>query len=496
VLKQKEREQMKGFTMSGFYERHQKHLFIACLIIAYGMILLYNVFTPYMLDDISYRSEVKDAHSLWDLVVQQYGDYMYWNARVVGQFILRLSLVGDKHIFNIANSAVFVVMIYLIQINILPCQKEKHLRQNPFVFLLVLAFTWRYAVYFAYTILWLSGACNFLWTTTIILGFITICRRKLASPYQPTTKIKVAVSCLWLFVFGVVAGWCSENTSGAMIILLLMLSFLELRVDKTVSKTKITIMPHLIAAYSGALTGFLFLILSPGVRVRMEGDLTRAGVSRYVLRLNQLLLATKECLFELLCIVVIVVVLLLIFKANKKPILTQCFPFLLAGIVSCLAMLLTPHADFTRAYFGAGIFLIIACLRAMILLFFREEWDNENANSNDSMEKLFVAARYITVILLWLWLLFDYPTNFVTLFRIWQEDKRNVAIINEAKEKGLDTAVIISANPEYVTRYTIYPEHSLGSKPDPEFRTYYNGNHQINIQVVPEWKWEEMQEIK
>jgi hypothetical protein len=105
--------------MAAFIKKYEKHLFIACLSLAYIMILLYNIATPYINDDLWYQLQVREADSLWDLVVQQYHGYMSWNARVVGEFILRVALVGDKLFFNIANSAVFVALIYLIFVNII-----------------------------------------------------------------------------------------------------------------------------------------------------------------------------------------------------------------------------------------------------------------------------------------------------------------------------------------------------------------------------------------
>jgi hypothetical protein len=331
-------------------------------------------------------------------------------------------VVGDKHIFNIINSAVFIALICLIQANILSTA-DKHLRRNPVIFFLVFVFVWRYAPVFGWTTLWLSGACNYLWTTTIILGFITIYRCRLETQNVAQDVRSTIVSCLSLFILGVIAGWCNENTSGGMILLLLMLTFAKIYSESPKSQA---IKPYMIAAHLGALTGFLFMILSPAISVRMEighSDVVKnGGILEYGARLNLLLLAMEELFFELICIFVIVTVLAISYRGCKKAILTQSVPFLVAFLASSFAMILTRVPLIYRAYFGAGMFLIIACLRGIVLLFFDKNNDSELGESDGGMKKLLVNVRHIALILLCLWLIFDFQNRFVKLVHSYRVD--------------------------------------------------------------------------
>ncbi|MBQ8596916.1 MAG: hypothetical protein IJ409_03920, partial [Lachnospiraceae bacterium] len=90
--------------MSTFWEKHKKHIFWLIAVIAFFMIYAYNLLTPYMSDDLFYAVEVREAGSLWDLVKQQYGEYLSNSGRVIGQFNIRLSLAVDKQVFNVVNS--------------------------------------------------------------------------------------------------------------------------------------------------------------------------------------------------------------------------------------------------------------------------------------------------------------------------------------------------------------------------------------------------------
>lgn len=138
------------------------------------MIFIYNLLTPYMSDDYAYAIEVRQASSLWDLVKQQYGEYLSNSGRVIGQFNVRLSLAAGKHVFNVVNSFMFIALVLLMYMNI-----HRRKKNDIFVLLLILTFLWRFTVSFGQTMLWICGACNYLWGSVFILGFLTLYRRLL-----------------------------------------------------------------------------------------------------------------------------------------------------------------------------------------------------------------------------------------------------------------------------------------------------------------------------
>ena len=82
--------------MATFIEKHRRSIFYIILGIAVLMLLVYVCLTPYMSDDYFYMFEARKASSLWDLIKQQYGEYLSNSGRVVGQFNIRLMLSTDK----------------------------------------------------------------------------------------------------------------------------------------------------------------------------------------------------------------------------------------------------------------------------------------------------------------------------------------------------------------------------------------------------------------
>jgi hypothetical protein len=197
------------------------------------------------------------------------------------------------------------------------------------------------------------------------------------------------------------------------------------------------------------------------------------------------LLTVYNLFFELLCIFGIVVVLIIFYRKEKTPLFTQCLPFLIASLAASFAMMLTPTPALDRAYFGASIFLIIACLRGMTLLFFPQEEGNT--------EKKFIAARYLVTALLCLWLFFDYQENLVKLVRIWQEENLRIEMINEAIDHELDVAIVPQRNNEYANRYSFIHVSDVYEDFDHYMNIFYFEKYHIKVFGIPYQEWTEMQ---
>ena len=77
-------------------EKFRRGVFLGLVLISFLSILIYNIFTPAMTDDLSYGKIVEGANSFLDLIRQEQHQYMTWTGRSVNHMILRcfLSLVG------------------------------------------------------------------------------------------------------------------------------------------------------------------------------------------------------------------------------------------------------------------------------------------------------------------------------------------------------------------------------------------------------------------
>ena len=104
--------------MTAFVEKHRKTIFRVIVAAAFCAIFAYNLLTPYMSDDYAYLLDVREADGLFDLIRQQYGEYLSNSGRVIGQFNVRLSLSLGKPVFNVINSVMFTALLLFMYANI------------------------------------------------------------------------------------------------------------------------------------------------------------------------------------------------------------------------------------------------------------------------------------------------------------------------------------------------------------------------------------------
>ncbi|HAW7058449.1 TPA: hypothetical protein JJJ54_003039, partial [Enterococcus faecalis] len=92
-----------------------------------------------------------------------------------------------------------------------------------FIVMLIVLFVPR----FGETILWETGSINYLWTFGIMLTFISIYHWKIIKNVSPVMKY----ASFFMFIFGLIAGWCNENTSGGLILLTISYIFIEWKIN-------------------------------------------------------------------------------------------------------------------------------------------------------------------------------------------------------------------------------------------------------------------------
>lgn len=454
------------------FEKYRKIFFYILIGIAFCMILAYNALTPYLSDDISYKVEVNTARSLWDLVKQQYGEYLSNSGRVIGQFNIRLSLVGSKMIFNVVNSIMFIILSLLIYVNV--SYRRKH---DCLLYLLIIGMLWRYSVEFGQTMLWLCGACNYLWGSVYILGFVTFYRSRLKRMDQIRRPVLLAAGT---FLFGLVAGWCNENTSGGGLLLILMFSVLTVINRKKEGKRPV--MPFMVTAHAGMICGLLGMVSAPGIAKRaatMSDNYT--GMVAYVSRFYKATMMIRELFFELLIIFIIVTVIVIVKNKYRLPQKADSFVFFIGGAATAYALILAPPPQ-ERAYFGAGIFLMIACLQGFAEIFY-----------DMNRESLFNAVKYIVVVVLMLWLFFTYMDNLVNLARIYREDNERIELLKEAKAEGISPAVIPQYREAFANPYS--NAHASDMTEDPKYwiNHFYEGYYGLGrIIAIPRDEWDEL----
>lgn len=461
--------------MADFIEKHRKQIFWLILAAAFVTIFVYNFLTPYLSDDYFYACEVRQAKSFWDLLRQQYGEYLSNSGRVVGQFNVRLSLVFDKQVFNLVNSGMFVTLILLMYGNIR--RKRKY---DIFVLLLIITFLWKFAVDFGQTMLWICGSCNYLWGSVFILGFITFYRYFLNHPDKIKHKVLLAAGA---FFFGVLAGWCNENTSGGGLLLAIMFALNFWWAER--KKGEKGLHAFMITGIAGMCCGILGMISAPGVRSRsaVMSDGEYSGIVGFLSRTYKITLNIRTLFFTVILITIIVLVLLVLQRklCSLKQIRgNETVLFLIAAVATSYALALAP-TPMNRAFFGAGVFLMIGCIQGIV-----DVTDHE----------LFIrAAKYSLVSVLCVWLFFTYLDNLVNLARIYREENERIALILEEKAdpEGDGVIVVPKFREAFRNPYSIAHDSDMDEHGDYWINLFYETYYGVeNIKAIPRDQWNEL----
>lgn len=470
--------------MAVFYEKHRKELFVCIVLGILVAIGIYNVLTPYFTDDFSYYMEVQEAHSFWDLIRQQYGEYMSRNCRAISQFHVRMFISVDKWVFNLVNSLMFAAQILLIYALI---RREK--KYDCFVLMLSLIFVWRYSVLFGETNLWLCGSCNYLWPSVFMLGFLVWYRGRLR---QGMTISHPVCTAIIGFLFGILAGWCNENTSGGIFIawfwytMMALLGWKESEETEALKDTlpkriRRRLQPYMITSGAGICCGLLAMVLCPGIRGRVEmTEEAFTGMARYLSRLYKITVSWKELFGEVLVILVVAVVILVLqqkWKTWKEVVTDDIWIFLFMALAVSLVLILIPTQT-ERTYYGAGIFLFIACIRAIC--------------DCDKKEFLVAVLRYGLISVLCLWLFFTYFNNLINLWRIDRENtERTEYIVAGREENGKEASVVIPQyREEFRNRYSAAHDSDMTEDPGFWINIFYEWYYGVDsISAIPREEW-------
>lgn len=196
--------------------------------------------------------------SFQDLLLSQWSHYLTGNGRAVSHTIAQFFLWMGKDVFNVFNALISVLLI----MEIYWCANKGTVTFDFKISRLVFIFfaLWAFTPSFPSVFLWLSGACNYLWTAVFLLGFLLPYVRK----YYSFEK-----KCLnnnWLryamFFFGVVAGWSNENSVCWITLALLVFIYKSWKQSDIES--------WMVTGLTGFVIGYAFLVLAPGNFARLS----------------------------------------------------------------------------------------------------------------------------------------------------------------------------------------------------------------------------------
>ncbi len=247
-------------------EHRQRLIFVVILSCIFVSMLILNFVTPLESDDYSYMYSFQTGEpvtSMAQWLDSGVAHYASMNGRIVTNVLFAQGMAfAGKTVFNIVNAMVYLMFLYglyLLTQTGKPLDWKRLLALHSGVFLA--------APVFGATVLWMNGACNYLWGTTLIIFSILPFRNAVVDGVTQQKRGKQAAWCL----LALLAGNVTENTSFALLCLMgLSMLYLLARKEK---------IPFWMVAMAVCCTiGYVVLMLSG----QTMGRLHQTGMGQYL----------------------------------------------------------------------------------------------------------------------------------------------------------------------------------------------------------------------
>lgn len=301
---------------------------------------------PIMMDDEWYStvlSSDRPLASLKDIWNAQIWHYNNWGGRTVAHTIAQLIfLYLSEPVADALNVAMIVLLAWMIN-------RVMGERRLAFVTLTVgflhgLNANWKMSMY------WQTGACNYLYTTIIILAFLWLYLRVL----DDAGKKDLPGEFLIAPILGLLCGWTNENMGPAVWVLTVVVMVLQ-------KKEKRPVRLWMVLGSIACMAGSALMLLAPGNAVRSAEVASNSyGILWQIfLRMYGVCKGAWEFLFPAILLTMAVVFVncgILGNRLDRKEGL-----MLVGAVLSWGAMVLSPHYP-DRAAFGTMCFLLCVIL--------------------------------------------------------------------------------------------------------------------------------------
>ncbi|MCM1100138.1 MAG: DUF6056 family protein [Clostridium sp.] len=311
---------------------------------------------PVMMDDEWYGtilSSDRPLTSLRDILHAQIWHYHNWGGRTVAHTMAQLILLYvSEPVANVLNVAMIVLLAWMM--NAMMGNRRLAFVTLTIGFLHGLNADWKMSMY------WQTGACNYLYTTVLILAFLWMYLRELErSPERgrgetarPLGGQRRGFPLLIVLapVLGLLSGWTNENMGPAVWVLTILVMILLKRAGQKIALW----MPLGSAA---CLAGSALMLLAPGNAVRSAEVVSHeyGTLWQIFLRMYGVCRGAWEYLFPAILVTVGLVWVNVCVLGNR---LRKQETLLLTGAaLSWGAMALSPHYP-ERAAFGTLCFLL------------------------------------------------------------------------------------------------------------------------------------------
>lgn len=340
-------------------EMNKKVLHIISFILASAAIIAFAVYlnflTPLFADDFSYSvsfATKAPIKSFSELIGSQYLHYFTTNGRSVVHTLAQILLAIGKPALNVINGFAFYTLILLICYHAAGELKKIRAWQLVAVF----AALWFFTPHFGGSYLWVMGGANYMYSPQIILLFLIPYNRFLRGrTKEQKSKGAAALISVSMFLFGIVAGWTNENTSLALLAMVVLTDVYAL-----IAKKK----PRawMWCGLAGNLVGAALLFFSPAQAKRLGAAGGFGSLSDWLWRFLSI---SKRALlyFAVPLALVLISLVILIVRRKKQPI--SDIPFVVifsaGAFVSLYSMVGSPEFPAT-VWSGILAFFLIPAL--------------------------------------------------------------------------------------------------------------------------------------
>lgn len=330
--------------------RRANRVVLALVLTLIGMLmLLLNLHTPLMMDDYDYSFSWATGErlaGLGDIAASQAAHYRLWGGRSVVHFLTQLFLYLGKPVFNLANTA--MVLLLLLEMTMLAGKPGKELDgRMPLIAhaLLMLA-----VPFFGTVFLWLDGACNYLWGTVLALAPLVIAKSEREGGF-----FNAGFSHGWIALpVCFLAGWTNENTACGVLAAVLLLTLWDRLKGRKVRAWRL-------AALTAQALGVAVMLLAPGNFVR-AGEASQRGM---VMELVYRSAVTTYCLLRYAGIPALLSAALLAARRKEISVRTEWL-CVLTGTALLSAYALVGSPQISDRSFTAVLVLAVTALLAVL----------------------------------------------------------------------------------------------------------------------------------
>lgn len=420
--------------------KHSDPWIVVIFFAVFLIMLAFNILSPLVSDDYAFSfgvdgQRVASFSSIFEALSQH---RLYTNGRVIAHFFVYLFLWLPKSIFNLVNAAVCTLCIWLLY----RFWRSEESGKNRVLLITALCVIWVFLPGFGDVVLWLTGACNYLWGMVLFLllvyQFYCVYLQRPCALAGNKGLFLQGIVCLPLAFF---TGAYSENGGLAMIFLLICLILVMLLEKRKIAAALwITLI-----AFAG---GFAFLMAAPA---EIHGRTAELSLSSLFDSAKTCVLTARKFCQWLLCIYAAVLALGIVRKAERKKVIFSVI-LVLAGLVSVAVFVFAAYLP-SRSFHVLVMFTILA-----ILLLMDELW----IRGGKEIPAAFCGAMVVLFA-------FSFVLSTGDIISLsFQADQRE-SLIEEAKASG-NTEVVLPIL-RSSTPYTVVIEEQLSPSPD----DWYNG---------------------